>query len=338
MPSLRSSTAERPAASRACARDSAVGSTSSSASSTYGRSKSPSAVFHPEHASDGVVESRRIQGCGIQPDRGGCAAHLDVQTGPVRRTRGALEGLGDTGAAGGWPRRRHRRPRRHANPHSVLRTSVSSARFTCIGTPATVLNEAMIDATPACTGGAEGLEVDVAQPVCRDVGGVVVAAALGLPVADEVLRGRGDRARCGQVRSLIAAHHRRSHDRVQSTSSPKPSTTRPHRGSRETSIIGENVQLTPPERCLDAAVRASCSTMSGSKLAACPSGSRGDRALTVDHVEADQDRDAEPRVLDGVALQRVGSRRGLRPEHRTDPVARTREAASSSLGRKTICS
>ena len=55
-------------------------------------------------------------------------------------------------------------------------------------------------------------------------------------------------------------------------SSPKPSTTRPHLGSRDTSTIGENVQFTPPEAASLAEMRASVSATAGSKLAACARG------------------------------------------------------------------
>src|SRR6266853_1671635 len=47
---------------------------------------------------------------------------------------------------------------------------------------------------------------------------------------------------------------------------------RPHRASREISTIGENAQRTPADEASEAATRAAFSTISGSQVAARPSG------------------------------------------------------------------
>lgn len=72
--------------------------------------------------------------------------------------------------------------------------------------------------------------------------------AFGLTVRDVVLRGRGDRVRRARLDPWYPRTIARPMTEVRCTSSPKPFTTRPQRGSRETTIMGENVQVTPPDR------------------------------------------------------------------------------------------
>ena len=55
-------------------------------------------------------------------------------------------------------------------------------------------------------------------------------------------------------------------------SSPEPSATLPHLGSRAMSSIGENVHLIPAADASTAAIRAPCSAMAGLNVAAWPSG------------------------------------------------------------------
>ena len=171
-------------------------------------------LFHPEHACHGIIESHRIEGCGIQADRGGRAPHLDVQPRVVGREHGVLEGLGDAVL----------QEVHHALGIADHGTAEAPLGLEHVGEQGAVhvhrhaghrVERGHDRCDPCLHCRAEGLEVDVAKSVRRDVDGVVVAAALGLPVADVVLRGRRDRAVAGQIGPLIAAHHRRAHDRVQ---------------------------------------------------------------------------------------------------------------------------
>ena len=121
------------------------------------------------------------------------------------------------------------------------------------------------------------------------------------------------------------------------TSSPNPSTTRPQRGSRETSIIGENVQVTPPERASRAAVRASCSTMAGSKDAACPSGTGA--IVRCPWITSSPIRIGMPSRVFSTASRCSAFEATADCGQNIDPIpSRTRAAASSRFGRKMICS
>jgi len=171
---------------------------------------------------------------------------------------------------------------------------------------------------PGRRGGAERLEVDVLEPMFRHVGRVVVPAALGVTVADEVFRGRGDPARLAEIIALVAADHRRSHH------------------GRQAGILSETLDHpAPPRIAADVDHRGECPVHSARRrlCRGKPGGTfddvgveagrhgqrnRGDRALTVDHIQADQQRDAEAGLLDRDPLQCVDRRGAARPEDRPD--------------------
>ena len=104
-------------------------------------------------------------------------------------------------------------------------------------------------------------------------------------------------------------------------SSPKPSTTRPQRGSRVTSTMGEKVQFTPPDRASAADTRASAAATRRVEAGRLRQRRREDRELPVDDVEPDEQRDAVRALFDSGALQRVRSLGALRPEQGADAAA-----------------
>jgi hypothetical protein len=81
--------------------------------------------------------------------------------------------------------------------------------------------------------------------------------------------------------------------------------------------MGEKVQLTPLDRASLAESRASSAATPGSKLAACARGGGEDGELSVDNVQADQERDAVPALLNGDPLEVIGGLRRRGPKKRT---------------------
>ncbi len=91
-------------------------------------------------------------------------------------------------------------------------------------------------------------------------------------------------------------------------SSPGPSALRPQRGSRETSSIGAKVIASPsaaPSRAASRAVRSQTSVVEDAGFS---ERDRKERAMAVDDVQTQQQRNAEPRLLHRQSLHLVRGR------------------------------
>ncbi len=320
VPSFFSRTAARAAAIRTISRASSVGSRSSESFVHVRIVEQPQRILQFEHARDGIVHARWIDRLGRGRDLRWRAAHLDVEAGRVGRVHRVREILRDSvrqqvAHTVGIPDD-HARESPLALQHLGQKGAVRVHRHARDGV------ERRHDGCRARRdGGPEGFEVDVAESVLRDVDGVVIASALGLTVGDEVLGGGCDRiARC-EVVALVAADHRSSEN------------------GRQVDVLAEALDRASPawvardvdhrrERPGDAG-RASLGRRQASESLddgrverrGHRQGHRSDRPMTVDHVESDQNRDAEPGLLDGDPLQLVRRRGGPRPEHRPDAVS-----------------
>src|ERR1700746_3322576 len=104
-------------------------------------------------------------------------------------------------------------------------------------------------------------------------------------------------------------------------SSPGLSTIRPQRGSRATSTIGANVRLTPSAAA--SAARAPCGLPPHVRIeqTRLRERYREDRAVTVDDIHADEQRNAQARLLHGEALQSVHRSAPPYVEHVADTSA-----------------
>src|SRR4029453_13846446 len=103
-----------------------------------------------------------------------------------------------------------------SKPHSPLRIRFIVSSLPQPGTPLMALNEHMAVPAPAPMGALiECGEVEVPQPLGGHVGGVVVAAALGLAVGDEVLGAGHQLVRGAVVAPLDGLDPRRPEHRVQ---------------------------------------------------------------------------------------------------------------------------
>ena len=124
---------------------------------------------------------------------------------------------------------------------------------------------------------------------------------------------------------------------VRCTSSPKPSTTRPQRGSRDTSTMGEKVQVTPPERASAAARAARSRTRAGSKLADCASGTGA--IVRCPWITSSPTRTGMPSRVSSTATRCSSLTAAAERGQKTEPMpSRMSCAASSRAGRNTICS
>ena len=93
---------------------------------------------------------------------------------------------------------------------------------------------------------------------------------------------------------------------------------RPQRASRATSTIGAKVQCRPDAAASVAATRADFSASAGSKLAASASGTGKMVRNAVDDVVREEQRDAQPRLLDRDLLQLAGQRGPGNAKERAD--------------------
>ena len=158
VPSLFRRTMARAAAERTSRRASPVGSIRSRDSSTYGSSKSPRASFNRRTratASSTRAESKR-PGASSAAGRSEGAPPISTSRPAAYASRTASA----RSAATPWGIRL-RTPSASptttpSNPHSLFRTLVSSLRLACIGTPATVLNDAITEAAPSSTAARNG--------------------------------------------------------------------------------------------------------------------------------------------------------------------------------------
>ncbi len=147
--------------------------------------------------------------------------------------------------------------------------------------------------------GLERRQVEVVQPLVRHVGRVVVAAALGLAVGAVVLDARDDLVRLAVVAALRGLHARgREHGvqvRVLAAGLGDPA---PARLVRD--VDHRAVDLLDADR--GGLARADALVGRGDagiEAAGRAERDREDRPVAVDGVVGEQDRDAEPRLLDG---------------------------------------
>ena len=165
-------------------------------------------------------------------------------------------------------------------------------------------------------GGLERREVDVAQLRVGDVRVVVVSAAAGRAVAGEVF-GAGQDALRPEV-SLEAADLGGGHRGGQHRILPRAlDDATPAGVPRDVDHGGER----PVDA--DGAGLARGDSLALLRRRGVPGRGgrdrhREDRAEAVDDVEAEEQRDAQPRVLDGAALQAVGQRGVAHEQHRAD--------------------
>lgn len=159
----------------------------------------------------------------------------------------------------------------------------------------------------------------IPQRLRGDLGVVVIAAAVGIGVAHEMFQTGGDRTVRRQVVALIALHRGGTHHSVQvgvlavTFGHAAPAGVARHIDHRrEGPVHARQPRLT----------RRDAARLPDQRLvprAGLPQRNGEDRAIAVDHVEAAQDRNPEPRLLDGLALNPVVIRRtGTAVEQRAD--------------------
>ena len=166
--------------------------------------------------------------------------------------------------------------------------------------------------------GPERREVDGAQGLLREVHGIVIAAPLRRAVGDPVL-GAGEDPIAGRgIVPLEPADAGPSHDGPQVRILARPLHDPPpagiagdvdHGGEGPLQSGGGGLGRGDPRRSLD-----------GRRVPATglPQGDREDRAVAVDHVEAEEQRDLQPRLLDGQPLGVVDVSRPADVEERAD--------------------
>ena len=164
--------------------------------------------------------------------------------------------------------------------------------------------------------GLEGRKVDVAQQALGQVHRVVVAAAVGGAVAREVLGARDEVLGRARVGALEAAHLGRRHGRAQvRILAGALDHASPARVARDVEHGREGpVQARGPGFARGHRLRLLVAR--GVPRRGHGQGHREDRAVAVDHVEGEEHRDLEPRLLDRDLLERVELLRVVEPEHR----------------------
>ena len=211
--------------------------------------------------------------------------------------------------------------------HSFLRMSVSSRLFAQPGTPLMALNEHIAVSEPASIGGLERRQVQVPQPLLGHVGRAVVAPALRLAVGRVVLDARDDLVLGRVVAALRGLHARGGHHGVQvRVLAGGLGDAAPARLVRD--VDHRAVDLLEADR--GGLARADPVVLGGDvrvERAAGGQRDREDRAVAVDRVVGEQDRDPEPRLLDGDVLQLVDPLGFDEAEHAAD----ARPSASASV-------
>ena len=164
-------------------------------------------------------------------------------------------------------------------------------------------------------GGLERRQVEVPQPLLGHVGRAVVAPALRLAVGGVVLDARDDLVLSGVVAALRGLHARGGHDRVQvRVLAGGLGDAAPARLVRD--VDHRAVDLLEADR--GRLARADPVVVGGDvrvERAAGRQRDREDRAVAVDRVVGEQDRDPEPRLLDGDVLELVDPLRVDEAEH-----------------------
>ena len=194
---------------------------------------------------------------------------------------------------------------RPSNFHSRRRTSREQERARRRGHVVHRVERAHDRAGPRVEGGLERGEVDRPQRPLREVGRVVVAAPLGGAVRDPVLGAGQEPRRVGVVRPLeppdARPGHRRGEVRVFPRGFGDPA---PPRVSRH----GQHRREGPPD---PRGARLGRPDGRGPlhrrrvPTAGQPQRDREDRPIAVDHVEAVEERDLQPGLLDGDPLEAV---------------------------------
>ena len=167
----------------------------------------------------------------------------------------------------------------------------------------------------------ERRQVEVAQPLLGQVGGVVVTAALRLAVGREVLGAGHELVGCAVVGSLDRLDARRPEHRVQvgvlpgGLGDPAPARLVRHVDHRRIGLLEpDNGRL----------ARAVLVVVEGHLRVEARAGGKRDRedgAEAMDGVEGEQHRDLQPRLLNGNALQLPDPRRIGHAQDRAQPVA-----------------
>ena len=173
---------------------------------------------------------------------------------------------------------------------------------------------------PASTRRLERRQVEVPQPLLGHVGRVVVAAALGLTVGDEVLRAGDHLVRRAVVVALVALDARGRHHRAEvrvlagTLSDPAPA-----RLVRD--VHHRGVRLLEPDRGrLAGADRGVVHRHLRVEAAGRAQRNREDRPEAMDRVEREQQRDVQPRLVNRDVLEAVDRRRIRDAQHRAEAV------------------
>ncbi len=167
----------------------------------------------------------------------------------------------------------------------------------------------------------EGRQIDVAEQALGDVGRVVVAASLGGSVADEVFGAGGHAGRVADSVALIAPRHGGTHDgRQVGILARTLGDTAPARVAGDVEHRREGPANTG-RRSFDGGGAGPLLHELGIECRGLAQRNGEDGLIAVDHVAAYNNRNAQPALLHGVALQLVGDlgREGV--QHRADGSA-----------------
>ena len=172
--------------------------------------------------------------------------------------------------------------------------------------------------------GLERRQVEVAQPLLGHVGRVVLAAALGLAVRGEVLDARDDLVGRGVVRALGGLDARGREDRSEvgvlagGLGDPAPARLVRDVDHRAVDLLdADGRRLARGDGVVGRGHR-------GVEAAGRAQRDREDRAVAVDRVVGEEDRDVQPRLLHRDVLEVVDLRRVDEAEDRADARLRVR--------------
>ena len=162
---------------------------------------------------------------------------------------------------------------------------------------------------PGVDRGLERRQVEVAKPLFGHVGGVVLATAFGLAVRGEMLGARDDLVRRGVVGALGGLDPRGCKHRPQigvfagALGDPPPARLVRHVDHRAVDLLdADGCRLTSADRVVGGG-HGRVEAARGAQW------DREDRAVAVDRVVCEQDRDVQPRLLDRDVLEVVDLRR-----------------------------
>ena len=278
---------------------------SASAASTYGCSNRPSASLRRSTLPHGRIHQRlghraRIHQRG-QMLRVRVGDHVHVQPSQDAQARG----IGEIGRDAVVDQLKHRLivAQNHARPLPLVAQDRAQGQVVDRGRHAADLVERAHHAAGAgVEGGLEWRQVYLAQAALRQIDGVVIAAGLGCAVANVVFGAGGHAATTSEIAGLEAAHARTRQRRAQkdilagALGDPAPA-----RIARDIDHRRKD-PVDPMRGCLfggDARRALQQRRIPGTRLG---QRDREHRSEAVNHIGADDQGDAQARLLDGDAL------------------------------------